>query len=84
VPGFSESVTLGEFIRRAKEFGVQLRHSPSLAAGPKGLVRFYYLTRGDDRPFVVLPDLRDDRRLEPATILNWCETLDLPKEDFGL
>jgi len=43
-----------------------------------------YLTRGDDRPFVVLPDLRDDRRLEPATILNWCETLDLPKEDFGL
>jgi len=48
-------------------------------------VRFHDLTRGDDRPFVVLPDLRDDRRLEPATILNWCcETLDLPKEDFGL
>jgi len=68
VPGFSESVTLGEFIRRAKELGVQLRHSPSLAEGPKGLVRFYYLTRGD----------------EPATILNWCETLDLPKEDLGL
>ena len=84
MPGFSESVTLGEFIRRAEELGVQLRHSPSLAEGPKGPLRFYYLTRGDDRPFVVLPDLRDDRRLEPATILNWCETLDLPKEDFGL
>jgi hypothetical protein len=55
-----------------------------MAEGPYGPVRFYYLQRGEGRPFVVLPDLRHDRRLERDTVENWCEILDLPREDFGL
>jgi hypothetical protein len=31
-----------------------------------------------------LPDLRQDRRLERETVENWCKTLGLPGEDFGL
>jgi hypothetical protein len=38
----------------------------------------------DATPFVVLPDLRQDRRLEHETVENWCKTLGLPGEDFGL
>lgn len=64
--------------------GVKLKHTPDLAEGPRGPVRFYYLQRENYGPFVVLPDLRPGRRLERATIENWCETLGLPREDFGL
>jgi hypothetical protein len=78
--------SLGEFIEGAKRLGVRLKHTPTLAEGPKGPVRFYYLQREDGAPFVVLPDLRQDRRLEldRATVENWCEALNLPKEDFGV
>jgi len=71
VPGFSESVTLGEFIRRAKELGVQLRHSPSLAEGPKGLA----VTTGHSSSF---------RTCATIDVSSPRQTLDLPKEDFGL
>jgi hypothetical protein len=81
---FSEMPTLGEFIRRAKELGVKLRHTDALAEGPKGPVRLYHLQRAEGRPFVVLPDLHQDRRLDEATVRNWCEVLGLPDEDFGL
>jgi hypothetical protein len=81
---FSELPTLGEFIERARRFGVRLKQTPDLADGPTGPVRFYYLQRRDLTPFVVLPDLRRDRRLERVTIENWCATLGLPREDFGL
>jgi len=54
--------TLGEFIEGAKRLGVRLKHSPTLAEGPKGPVRFYYLQREE----------------------NWCKTLNLPEEDFGV
>jgi len=76
--------TLGEFIEGAKRLGVRLKHSPTLAEGPKGPVRFYDLQREDGTPFVILPDLRQDRRLERATVENWCKTLNLPEEDFGV
>jgi len=76
--------TLGEFIERAKSLGIRVKHSPVLMDGPRGPVRFYYLQGRDATPFVVLPDLRHDRRLERATVENWCKTLGLPGEDFGL
>lgn len=76
--------TLGEFIQRAKAFGVTLKYTPKLAEGPKGPVRFYYLQRENLAPFVVLPDLRYDRRLNRATVENWCRALGLPGEDLGL
>ena len=76
--------TLGEFIERTKKLGVNLKHTPDLAEGPKGPIRFYYLQRREFAPFVVLPDLRQDRRLERDTVENWCKALELPSEDVGL
>lgn len=37
--------TLGEFIERAKRFGVKRKHTPKIVDGPRGPVRFYYLQR---------------------------------------
>ena len=76
--------TLGEFIERVERFGIRVKHSPALAEGPRGPIRFYYLQRGDGTPFVVLPDLRQERRLARETVETWCKTLVLPGEDFGL
>jgi len=74
---------LGEFVRIAKTFGVEKRHSPVIE-GPEGPSRFYYLQREPFRPFVILPDLPDDRVLNRDTVAAWCETLGLPPEDSGL
>lgn len=82
---FSEMPNLGEFIRRAGEHGIRLKYSPPLADPPAWPSHFRYLQR--DRygaPIVVLPDWRDDKRLDQVTVENWCETLQLPGEDFGL
>ena len=49
--------TLGEFIERAKRFGVKRKHTPTIADGPRGPVRFYYLQRQAGQPFVVLDDM---------------------------
>jgi hypothetical protein len=54
------------------------------SGGPKGAVRFYYLQREPGTPFVVLPDLRQHRQLYWDTVRDWCQTLSLPVEDFGL
>ncbi len=77
--------TLGEFIRIAKNapHNLSLKHTPMLGEGPRGPVRFYYLQR-EAGSFVVLPDLHQERRLERATVENWCKTLGLPGEDFGV
>ena len=48
--------TLGQFIERVKKFGVTYHHTPNLADGPRGPVRFYYLKRRDKVQVVMLPD----------------------------
>lgn len=42
---FSEPPTLGEFLRRLREFGVECKTSPPLH-GPRGSFSFRYVTRG--------------------------------------
>jgi hypothetical protein len=76
--------TLGEFIERAKRFGVRRKHTPKIADGPRGAVRFYYLQRRAGEPFVVLDDMPDNARLTPNQVRSYCRVLGLPPEDFGL
>jgi len=77
--------TLGEFIERLRtKYGVQKKHTPTLTEGPLGPVRFYYLQRENRTPFVVLPSLRNDARLDRKTVVNWCDCFDIPLDEFGL
>lgn len=76
--------TLGEFIERAKRFGVKRKQTPTITDGPRGPVRFYYLQRQAGQPFVVLDDMPNSARLTPNQVRSYCRVLGLPPEDFGL
>jgi hypothetical protein len=77
--------TLEEFIERVRlKFGIQHKRTPALAEGPDGPVRYYYLQRADRTPFVVIPNMRYDARLERKTVVNWCDVFGIPLDEFGL
>lgn len=77
--------TLGEFIERVRaKFGVTQKHTPTLTEGPLGPIRFYYLQREEGTPFQVLPNLRNDARLERKTVIDWCDLFGIPIDEFGL
>ena len=73
--------TLGEFIARAKRYGLSKRRIR--VVGPRGTASLSYLWRDLDH-FVGLPDIPEDHRLECGTVLALCRRLGIPAEDFGL
>lgn len=84
MPQFSEMPTLGQFIERVKKFGVTYHHTPDLAEGPRGPVRFYYLKRRDKVQVVMLPTVSHEIRLQRHVVEAWCRTFDIPLDEFGL
>ncbi len=84
MPQFSEMPTLGQFIERVKKFGVTYHHTPDLAEGPRGPVRFYYLKRSDKVQVVMLPNVSHETRLQRHVVEAWCRTFDIPLDEFGL
>ena len=76
--------TLGQFIEWVKKFGVTYHHTPDLAQGPRGPVRFYYLKRRDMVQVVMLPNVSHETRLQRHVVETWCRTFDIPLDEFGL
>jgi len=77
--------TLQELIQRAKALGVEEQQTAPLTDFSIWPNRFRFLKRKQyGSPAVVIPDWRNDKRLDKVTVENWCSTLGLPKEDFGL
>lgn len=73
--------TLGEFIAHAKRYGFSKRRVR--VVGPRGTTSLSYLWRDFDH-FAGLPDVSENQRLEPGTVLALCRRLGIPAEDFGL
>lgn len=78
LPGFP---TLGEFIRKAEEFGAIVKHA-SITEGPDGPIRFSYLWISDERFVELPPNLSSDTRIPPDTIDRLARRLRIPARYF--
>ena len=78
---FGPAPTLGEVIARAEAFGAEVRHSPVIATGPNGPIRFSYLWIDRDH-FVPLPDLSYSEPLAPDMVSHFARRLGIATEEF--
>lgn len=78
---FGSAPTLREFIARAEAFGAHIRHSPVVADGPNGPIRFAYLWI-DAHHFFPLPDMSYDEALAPDMVSHFSRRLGIATEEF--
>lgn len=64
---FGPAPTLGEFVAKATQHGVSVKHNPAVIDGPNGSVRFSYLWIDTNR-FAPLPDMGYDEPLAPDMV----------------
>ena len=78
---FGPAPTLGEFIARAAAFGAEVRHSPVVANGPNGPIRFAYLWI-DPSHFAPLPDMGYGEALAPHMVDYLARRLGIATAEF--
>lgn len=78
---FGEAPTLGAFVEKAQEYGAEVRHTPTIADGPNGPIRFACLWIDANR-FAPLPDSSYDSSLAPDMVDQMARRLGIPTREF--
>ena len=76
--------SLGEFVEKVSQTGVNSGVATQKAIGPKGEeVTFRFLRRGEG-PVVILPNIEETDRLTPVQLSSLCRQLEIDPTPFGL